>query len=121
MAKDDYDIILCRVLVYLYGVVKRKTVFSRQEFLQTVKRDANDDYFTDVLRFAQDDGLVKGVVTTKPWGHSYILISDYESLEITSAGIRYLKENGSAQKALQVLKESVDIIAELAGMLGLFI
>lgn len=119
MAKDDYDIILCKVLIYFYAILKRKIVFDAQEFDKTVKKGIDDNYFTDVLRLAQSEGLITGVKTTKVWGGSYIMFSDIEDIEITPAGIRHLKENTAAQRALRWLKETADIISPLAALVGL--
>ena len=121
MVKDDYDVILCKLLIYLYAIMKRKTVYSDVEFDKTVRRNVNEDYFTDVLRLAREEGLIRGVLTTKVWGGSYILISSPGDLEITPAGIRYLKENSTAQKALKVIIDTADIFAALASAIGLHI
>ncbi len=121
MVKDDYDVILCKLLIYLYAILKRKTVYNDVEFDKTVRRNVNEDYFTDVLRLAQEEGLIRGVITTKVWGGSYILLSSPADLEITPAGIRYLKENSTAQKALKVIIDTADIFASLASAIGLHI
>lgn len=121
MAKDDYDVILCKLLIYLYAIMKRKTVYSDIEFEKTVRRNVNEDYFIDVLRLAQEEGLIRGVVTTRVWGGNYILLSTPDNLEITPAGIRYLKENSAAQKALKVIFDTADIFASLASAIGLHI
>lgn len=119
MAKDDYDIILCKLLIYLYAILKRKAVYNEVEFDKTVRRNVNEDYFTDVLRLAQEEGLIRGVATTRVWGGSYILLSSPSNLEITPSGIRYLKENSTAQKALKVIIDTADIFASLASAIGL--
>lgn len=120
MANDDYDVILCKVLVYLYAVMKRKTVFISEEFEKTVKRDANEEYFKDVLRLAQEEGFIAGLNFTRAWGGTYILLSAYSDMEITAAGIRYLNENSGMRKVLNTLKQGVDVIASLASIVGLY-
>ena len=119
MAKDDYDVVLCKVLIYFYAILKRKIAYDAQEFDKTVKKGIDENYFTDVLRLAQSEGLITGVKTTKVWGGSYIMLSDIQDIEITPAGIRYLKENSAAQRALRWLKETADIISPLAALVGL--
>lgn len=120
MAKDDYDVILCKTLVYYYGVLKRKTVFNKTEFLNTAARHVNEDYLTDILRMASAEGLLTGIVTVKAWGGAHLLASDLSDAEITPDGIRYLRENSTAKRILQALKDRGDVMAALASLLGLF-
>ncbi len=37
MVKNDYDVILCKLLIYLYAIMKRKTVYNDVEFDKTVR------------------------------------------------------------------------------------
>ncbi len=47
MAKDDYDIIVYRVLVYLYACLKRRILFDEAIFRATVRKDIeSEEYFT---------------------------------------------------------------------------
>ena len=119
MAKDDYDVILCRILIYFYACKKRKILFDRETFRKTVMKDVNEDYFTEILDMAQEEGFIKGLTIAKAWQGTYILASDIEEAEITAAGIRYLNENSRAKKVLQLLKDAAESIAQLAGLIGL--
>lgn len=120
MAKDDYDVIVYKILVYLYGCLKRKTVFSQEVFNKIIKRDSlNDDYLNDVIRMTQQEGLIEGASFVKAWGNIYIMTSDYSDLQITPTGIHCLKENSTAQKIKEALLESADTIAGLIGILML--
>lgn len=122
MAKDDYDVIVYRVLLYLYACLKRKIIFDDVTFKATAKKNVeSDEYFESVLRMMQDEGLICGVITQKVWGNTYILCSDLCEMEITADGIHYLKENGRMQKIWGILKDAADITAELASKVGLFI
>ena len=59
MAKDDYNVIVYKVLLYLYACKQRKIVFDTNVFLATVGADSiNMEYFVDVLRMMQEDGLI---------------------------------------------------------------
>lgn len=122
MAKDDYEVILYRILVYLYAVKKRSITFEALTFEGSVKRNVeNEQYFTDILRMAQDEGLIKGLEFTKAWGNDWLLISDISDAEITAEGIRYIKDNSKMQKIGEMLKDAGDIIIGLATTIGLFI
>ncbi len=120
MAKDDYDVIVYKILVYLYGCLKRKTVFNQEVFNKIIKRDSlNDDYLNDVIRMMQQEGFIEGASFTKAWGNVYIMTSDYNDIQITPAGIHYLKENSTAQKIKEILLENADTMAGLIGILAL--
>ena len=121
MAKDDYDVIVYRILVYLYACLKHKILFEEVTFHAAVRKNVeSDEYFADILRMMQEDGLISGVVLTKIWGGDVVIGSDLEDMKITSSGIQYLQENSRMKKIGESLKESVDIIAKLAGIIKLF-
>ena len=120
MAKDDYDVIVYKILVYLYGCLKRKTVFTQTVFDRTIKREQLDDgYLEDVIRMMTTENLITRTSFTKAWGNKYIMLSDYGDMEITPAGIHYLKENSGTQKVKEMLLESTDMIAGLIEILAL--
>jgi len=69
MFANDYDVIGFKLLVYFYACLKRTTVFKQSEFdLITKKAGANEEYLIDVLEMMQDEGLIKGLTFTRPWG-----------------------------------------------------
>lgn len=117
MAKDDYDVIVYRVLVYLYAVMKRKIMFEDLTFQKAVRKNVeSDEYFAEILQMMQEEGLIKGLVFCNAWGGDVLLASDVADAKITAAGIRYLNENDRMKKIADTLKESVDLIAKLAGI-----
>lgn len=121
MAKDDYEVILYRLLVYLYACKKRKILYEEKTFQESVQKNVeNDQYFIDIIEMAQSEGLICGAVFTKAWGNVKIPLFRYDELEITAEGIRYLKENSTMEKIGGALKEAVDIISPLASLVGLF-
>jgi len=120
MAKDDYNVIVYRVLVYLYACLKREIMYEDAAFQAAVRKNVDsDEYFTDVLRMMQEEGLIEGLVFQKVWGNNVVLISDVSEARITATGIRYLQENSAMKKVGVFLKESADIIASLASKLFL--
>lgn len=120
MAKDDYEVIVYRILVYLYACMKRKIIFEDITFQEAVKKNVESDtYFYDVLRMMQTEGLIEGLTFIKAWGGDVILASDLKDMQITAAGIRYIREDSMMKKIGTMLKESADIIAKLAGLLSL--
>lgn len=119
MAKDDYEVIAYKILVYLYAVMKRKIIFSEETFRKTIIKDINEDYFNDVIRLMAADGQISGASFEKAWGGSYMMLTDYSDMEITAEGIRYLKDNSKAGRAKEALIGACDIVANLIGILKL--
>lgn len=122
MAKDDYDVIVYRVLVYLYACMKRKIIFEETTFQAAVRKNVeSDEYFADILEMMQGEGLIAGLVFVHAWGGVSILANDLCNAKITADGVHYLKENDKMKQIGEVLKGAGDLIATLAGMIQLFI
>lgn len=121
MAKDDYHVIVYRILVYLYACMKRKIMFEETTFEAAVRKYVvSDEYFADILRMMQEEDLIKGLLFVPAWGGNVILASDMDEARITAKGIRYLEENDKMKTIGEKLKESIDIISKLAAIIGLF-
>lgn len=119
MAKDDYDVILYRILVYLYACMKRKIIFDDDTFKESVRKNVkNDQYFYSILEMAQEEGYIDGLLFKKAWGQDKILMSDLADARITQDGIRYLCENGRMAKIGEALADTADIISKLAAILA---
>jgi len=114
MAKDDYDVVVFKILTYLYGCMKRKFLFNKAVFEKLIeKQNVQEEYLAAILRMMTSEGLIEGLVFTKAWGNTYIIANDYSDMSITANGIRYLNENSGMAKARKVLSESTGIIGEL--------
>ena len=114
MAKDDYDYIVFRVLTYLYGCLKRQIIFNEAVFRELIiSPKVQEEYFTDVLRMMQGEGLIEGAVFVKAWGNTYILISSLSDISITAEGVRYLLNNEVMKKIAKTILESAGAICEL--------
>lgn len=121
MAKDDYEVIVYRVLVYLYACMKREIMYEEATFQASVRKNVDsDEYFADVLQMIQTEGLIEGLVFVGAWGGDIIMANSFQDAKITPQGIRYLKENAKMKQIGNALKESVDIISKLASTLMLF-
>lgn len=120
MAKDDYDVIVFRVLVYFYGVLKHKIMFEKATFDAAVRKHTNsEEYFAKILKMMQEEGLIQGLVFTKAWGGDVILLSAVEDAEITAKGIHYVEENDKMKRICAALKDTADLIAKLAQIVGI--
>ena len=118
MAKDDYDYIVFKILTYLYTCLKRQNSFDENVFRSAiVTKDISDDYLTDILRMMEAEDLIEDVLFTKAWGTTYILISDFECMRITSTGIRYVLNNDKMKGIKEkILKSTPGMILELVKM-----
>ena len=59
MANDDYDVVVFKILTYLYGCMKRKYSFDIHAFNAVIsKQNVSDEYLSDMLFMATDEGLV---------------------------------------------------------------
>lgn len=109
MAKDDYYVIVYKIFAYLYVQLKAgadidPSVISNESVLF----DINYRYWSYIMENIQQQGLIKGLTITKPWGAD-IIISDLECCQITPDGISYLCDNSFISKAKDFLKEVKDI------------
>lgn len=117
MAADDYDVIVYKVLLYLYGCMKRKIVFDETVFYAEInKKMIADEYFADVLYFMKSEGLIDNVTIITAWGKTRVVASDLKNMEITVKGIRYLKEDSMMQKIKDNLSGVPGIVAELISL-----
>lgn len=117
MAKDDYDVIVFKLLTYYYACLKRKVAFDKTALDKLIsKKDVAEEYFNDILRMMQDEGLIDGVSTKKIWGGEYIITSDLSEIRITPSGIRYLKDNSKMQEILDAVKNTVGLLASLVNI-----
>jgi hypothetical protein len=114
MAKNDYDYIVFRVLTYLYGCLKRQIVFDEAAFKELIiTKNVPEEYFTDVLRMMQGEGLIEGAIFTKAWGHTYIMASSLSDLSITAEGVRYVLNNDVMKQIKKAAIENAGAICEL--------
>ena len=116
IAKDDYDVVVFKLLVYFYACLKRVTVFKQAEFdLITKKAGVDERYLLDILRMMQDEGLA----FTKAWGEELILLGNVSDAKITAEGIHYLQDNGRMKKVLAFLIDKADTIIGLVKLVAL--
>lgn len=118
MAKDDYYVIAYRILVYMYACLKRKITFEETTFNYAVRRHVeNEQYFFDILNMMQNEGLIEGLIFAEMWDGDLVLGNSVGKAKITPEGIQYLQENSTMQRSGKILKEGMDTIAKLAGMI----
>lgn len=120
MAKDDYYVIVYKILLYLYACLKRKIIFDSKTYSHAIGKDSiNPDYLTDIYIMMSEEGYISGVKTTEAWGDISILLSYEKDLKITPKGIEYLQDNNRMHKIGKMLIDSVDTVASLIMEVGL--
>ncbi|MCI5999966.1 MAG: YjcQ family protein, partial [Finegoldia magna] len=61
MAKDDYNVIVFKILTYMYAVLKRKTIFDINEF-KTAVGNIDENYLSDLLEMMQKENFIEGLI-----------------------------------------------------------
>lgn len=114
MPKDDYDVIVFKLLTYLYACLKRTIVFDGEVFAQYIaKAEIAPEYFVDILCMMQEEGLISGLVFKKVWGGNNILVGDISEAKITANGIRYLNENSKMKIIRKAELASAGLLCDL--------
>jgi len=108
MAKDDYFVIVYRLLKYLYDCLKRGKPPS-PEVLCADFFSVNEEYWQFILRTLFEDGYVSGLFINSLLGgkpHATRL----NQMEITPKGILYLDENSIFKRIRGAVKDIAEII-----------
>lgn len=112
MAKDEYYVLVCKILVYLYKRLKGKTKIKPEEYLLPLTKDfpIHEEYFLYVLEKMQEQGYIEKVVFIKVWGED-IIMADSSRIRITPRGIDYLRNDSVMNKLIHTIPEAADIIS----------
>ncbi len=117
MAKDDYDVIVFKILTYLYSCIKRKITFNIKVFEAVLsKNNIPDEYLADILQMMTEEKLIKGLSFIHAWGQDRICISNYNEMKITADGIKYLKDNSKMNEVKQYLVSVPGLVADLINL-----
>ena len=106
MAKDDYDVVVFKILLYYYAIFKGTILFA-------------DGYLERVLKLMSEENLIDEVYVSKAWGNQYMMLNDLSDIEITAEGIHYLKENSGMENVKKYLLDHVEMISTLINIVSL--
>lgn len=112
MAKDDFHVIVYRILQYLYNCLK-KGQDPDVDFVSAEKYEINERYFQTIIGELYENGYIRGVVPVPMLKVNYTPYKITDSISITLQGIEYLTDNSfiaKAQKFFKMTKESVPFI-----------
>lgn len=114
MAKDDYDVLVFKILTYFYGVLKRKIAFTDASFKAAIKfNDISEEYLNDVIYMMEEDGYISGMAFEKAWGNNRIALGDFSDIRISSKGIDYIQNNSNMHKVKEYFLEHPELITSL--------
>ncbi len=109
MAKDDYHVIVCKILSYLYKQLKSsEKVDENRISVDSPDYDISLPYWEYIMRNLKEEGLVEGVYLLNAVGRNTPAVR-IRNIEITPKGIEYLRDNSSMAKAREYLKTIKDI------------
>lgn len=106
MAKDDMNLLMFKVLAYLYECIKNGEVPKSENFkVQNCffAKDIKQEYLDFICITLEKEGYTQGFTSVKAWGGAEILLS--HNAKITPAGFEFLKENSAMKKAYNYMKE----------------
>lgn len=107
MAKDDYFVLVYKLLPILYTTLKNGKVVTDSE-LKELSEGLPLDYWEYILKSLSEDGYITGVKPISSLSGNSIKIT---TLQITPKGIEYLQDNSKMKKAKEVLKHIPQWIA----------
>ena len=111
MAKDDMDVIIYKILRYMYECLKA----GRKPVLEDICYDCRlfsipERYWESIIRELIDAGYVRGI--TYRITKSGLLIDMMDDASITLDGVHFLEENSGMAKAKQFLGNAFEIVLD---------
>lgn len=108
MAKDDYYVIVYKILAYLYDQLKKGKNIEESMIRSSGRMfSINDRYWEYIIINLYEERYITGILITKTYGG--VLIENLEDMMITPKGIDYLFENSMFEKAKKFLREAKEI------------
>lgn len=109
MAKDDYPVLMAKILVYLYAKMKGKKVPPAEEYICPFSKDfpISEEYLNEVLDGMAEHEFIK-LHVVRAWGGN-IVAKDVDSMKITLEGIEYLRDNPTIRKVVDTIPMAATI------------
>ncbi|MBO6206843.1 MAG: hypothetical protein J6O73_07875 [Lachnospiraceae bacterium] len=115
MAKDDYYVIVAKLLTFLYRKLKGKENRSVLEYISNNREfPITPEYKEYVIWHMHKAGLIERVYCLADNDGEPLEVELTEETRITPEGIAYLEENSMVRKAIR----SIPALASIAGGLG---
>ncbi len=110
MSKDDYFVVVYRILAYLYHCVKNG-INPDMEYLtyNTKHFPVCESYWEYIIEHMLEDGYIDGVAVSKGLNRDIGRIKIID-IRITPKGIEYLRDNNNMKKAEEFLKSIKEML-----------
>ena len=110
MAKDDYQVIVFRILKYLYQQLKKGKPVDAEMLRHDSKTcKVNEIYWRYIITSMQEEGLIRGLEIGKDQADAEPLVGQLGNVQITPKGIEMLSDSGMAEKVDNLLKGILSI------------
>lgn len=116
MAKDDIEVIMYKILRYLYECMKKDIAPDLRKYGWCSDMfNVPQQYWCKVIRMLVEKGLVRGfeIISSKDG----VCIQTVPPIEITYEGREFLRENSGMQKAKDFAGEAFEVV--LSSVLGI--
>lgn len=111
MAKDDMDVIIYKILRYMYECMKAGRRPALEDMCYNCKLfNIPERYWSSTMRELIDAGYVRGI--TYRMTKSGLLIDMMDDAAITLDGVHFLEENSGMAKAKQFLGNAFEIVLD---------
>lgn len=107
MATDDMQVIIYKILSYLYDCMK-SGIKPNNNMFSYVAFGIPESYWNSIMLELHEHGYVRGLVITNDFGGDLIVAGCDPT--ITFEGIQYLQENSLMQKTKRFLQDTKSII-----------
>lgn len=110
MAKDDYFVMVYKLLRYLYQCLKEECTADWDIVCPNTKDfPVGEDYFAYLLTHLLADGYIEGIAEVRAIG-SHARFKETTGLAITPKGIAYLDENSTMKRVGEFLGPAGEIV-----------
>lgn len=113
MARDDYFVVVYKILKYLYECLKSGEKADIHNILTAETYGVNESYFEYIIDELLEGGYIKGVSLINVIGRTKPTVKITPDIVIKPKGIEYLQDNSSIAKAKNFLKEIKETVPGL--------
>lgn len=113
MARDDYFVVVYKILKYLYECLKSGEKADIHNILTAETYGVNESYFDYIITELLEEGYIKGVSMINVMGRAALVAKIAPDITIKPKGIEYLQENSAIAKAKMFLKEIKETVPGL--------
>ena len=103
LAKDDYYVIVYKLLSYLYSCLKKGTYVDIENLRDVIKVDIVDSYWNYIILELYKEGYIDG-------GDINENVKINKNIRIKPKGIEFLESNSFVAKAKEFIKEAGEIL-----------